>query len=75
MMGMLALTVRCAMMPPMRKVTRLMSVLAVLGLATTACAPADNTSSPPVAGGGPGAAVTMAAGVRISVPPPSRTDA
>ncbi len=34
------------MMPPMRNVLSLMSVLAVLGLATaTACAPVDNTSS------------------------------
>ena len=34
------------MMPPMRNVSCLVSVLAVVGLiATTACAPADNTSS------------------------------
>jgi polar amino acid transport system substrate-binding protein len=34
------------MMPPMRNVSSLVSVLAVLGLATaTACAPVDNTSS------------------------------
>jgi polar amino acid transport system substrate-binding protein len=36
------------MMPPMRSVSCLVSVLAVIGLATgTACAPADNTSSGP----------------------------
>jgi len=40
--------VRCAMMPPMRSVFCLVSVLAVIGLATgSACAPADNTSSGP----------------------------
>ena len=34
------------MMPPMRNVFCLVSVLAVVGLVTaTACAPADNTSS------------------------------
>src|SRR6476646_9367248 len=40
--------VRCAMMPPMRSVFCLVSVLAVVGLAAgSACAPADNTSSRP----------------------------
>src|SRR6478609_7111334 len=40
--------VRCAMMPPMRSVFCLVSVLAVVGLAAgSACAPADNTSSGP----------------------------
>jgi polar amino acid transport system substrate-binding protein len=39
------------MMPPMRNVSSLVSMLAVVGLATaTACAPADNTSSPPAPG-------------------------
>ena len=40
------------MMPPMRSVFCLVSVLAVVGLVTaTACAPADNTSSAPAPGG------------------------
>src|SRR6478736_5749893 len=40
--------VRCAMMPPMRSVFCLVSVLAVIGLAAgSACAPAENTSSGP----------------------------
>ena len=39
------------MMPPMRNVSCLVSMLAVVGLVTaTACAPADNTSSAPVPG-------------------------
>src|SRR6478609_5807578 len=39
------------MMPPMRNVSSLVSMLAVVGLATaTACAPADNTSSAPAPG-------------------------
>ena len=39
------------MMPPMRNVSCLVSMLAVVGLVTaTACAPADNTSSAPAPG-------------------------
>ena len=42
----------CAMMPPMRNVSCLVSVLAVGLVAATACAPADKTSSSSSSGAG-----------------------